>query len=196
MNAQNAIFDSIVFEAVYTDKVLTKADYRNLDRISKIAMDIYESGDIQEIRKGVQALPQIYEKTPEKLKPTCRILIDKCDAVLSNLEILEKEFEHKGDLKGYNKNMVLNQIVQVIGTVIIITLSSLLQIEIPFITAGGSLYNGYFIGKKMMRDAKDMDVYKAYSKLKNEDPLTIVRNNIQNLNLIRRNLTMILNSND
>lgn len=194
MYREESVFDMVVLEAVYSDKKLTAGDIKSLDKISKIAMDIYDSGDIQDIRKGVQKLPELYEKDPESVKKACRLLIKKCDIVISDLEILEEEFKHKGDLKGYKKSMAISNVIQLISTTIMVIIAGLLQIEPKFIASGGGLYSAFYIGKQRMIDAKDMDVYKEYSKFKNEDPLTLVTINIQNLKIIRRNLVMILNS--
>lgn len=194
MYREESVFDMVVLEAVYSDKKLTAGDIKSLDKISKIAMDIYDSGDIQDIRKGVQKLPELYEKDPESVKKACRLLIKKCDIVISDLEVLEEEFKHKGDLKGYRRSMAISNVIQLISTTIMVIIAGLLQIEPKFIASGGGLYSAFYIGKQKMIDAKDMDVYKEYSKIKNEDPLTLVTINIQNLKIIRRNLVMILNS--
>lgn len=194
MNKYDSTFDRVVMEAVYTDMPITPSEVKNLDKISKIAYDIYQSGDIQDIEKGIQSLPNLYDKDPSKVTPFCKQLIKKCDAVLANLESLEAEFMHKGDYRKYKKDSYLSIIVQTIGTTLIVILSSLAQVEIPYIVGGGALYNAAFASSRNIRDAKDMNVYKEYSKLKNEDPLTVVRANIQNVKQIRRNLKMIIDS--
>lgn len=196
MNRYDSTFDRVVMEAVYTDMPITKEEVKNLDKISAIAYDIYQSGDIQYIEKGVQKLPDLYEKDPKRTVSFCKELIKRCDSVIHNLESLEEEFQHRGDYQRYKKDSYLSIIVQTIGTTIIIILSSLMQIEIPYIVGGGALYNAAFASSRNVRKAKDMNVYKEYSKLKNEDPLTVVRANIQNVKQIRRNLVMIVNADD
>lgn len=194
MSCNAELFDRVVFEATFTDVKITKADYAQLDKITRLALMIYENGDIQYLQKMVQKLPEIYNTQPERLVPLCKDLIKRCDSLISNLEILEEEFKHRGDLAGYKKNVKGMQIIQLIGTLIIVAVSSLLQLEIPFIAAGGTVYNAFFISKNQMMDAKDMDIYKAYKKIKKEDPLTLCQTNIANLKIMRRNLRLLISS--
>lgn len=97
MSCNADLFDRVVFEATFTDVKITKADYAQLDKITRLALMIYENGDIQYLQKMVQKLPEIYDTQPERLVPLCKDLIKKCDTLISNLEILEEEFKHRGD---------------------------------------------------------------------------------------------------
>ena len=47
MSCNAELFDRVVFEATFTDVKITKADYAQLDKITRLALMIYENGDIQ-----------------------------------------------------------------------------------------------------------------------------------------------------
>lgn len=188
------VFDRIVMEAIYSDTKLSAGDIKNLDSTEKIALMIYDSGDIQAIKNAIKQLPEINEKDPKEAKAVSKMIIKKIDVVIGNLERLKEEFKHRGNYDKYKRDKRLNMILQCIGTTLMVAVTALLSIEIPYVVAAGGAFNTYFVLKDGTVKADDMEIYRQYAKLKNKDPLKVCQYYIDDLYNLRKLITIAMTS--